>query len=64
MTNEIFMHAQFYQSIGNIDIWRTQDTKAGTTTYFIWNDGTLHERSSEKEIINLAKFIVNTRRSK
>lgn len=64
MTDELLMKAHFYQSIENIDIWRTQDTKAGTTTYFLWNDGTLHERSTEKEIINLAKFIVNTRRSK
>ena len=54
----------FYQSYGNVDIWQKQDTITGTTTYFIWNDGTLHERESEKEIINLAKFIVNTRRSK
>lgn len=54
----------FYQSYEIIDIWRTQDTKAGTTTYFIWNDGTLHERQSEKEIIDLAKFIVRTRGSK
>ena len=64
MTDELLMKAHFYQSYGPIDIWRTQDTKAGTTTYFIWNDGTLHERSSEKEIIDLAKFIVKTRGSK
>ena len=64
MTDEQLMHAHFWQAYGPLDIWRTQDTKAGTTTYFLWNDGTLHERETEKEIINLAKFIVNTRRSK
>ena len=58
------MGAHFWQSYGNIDIWRTQDTKAGTTTYFIWNDGTIHSRDTEKEIIDLAKFITRTRGSK
>ena len=54
----------FYQSYGTVDIWKKTDTVSGTNTYFIWNDGTMHERSTEKEIIDLAKFITRTRGSK
>lgn len=56
--------ADFYQSIGDIDIWVKQDMKLGKNTYFINVDGTIHSRSTEREIINLAKFIVRTRGSK
>ena len=64
MTNEELMKARFWQSIANIDIWVVQDTAAGKATYFFSNDGGIHERESEKEILQLARFLTNTRRSK
>lgn len=64
MTNEELMKAHFWQSYANIDIWVVQDTAAGKATYFLWNDGTIHERDNEKEILKLAKFLTNTRRSR
>ena len=64
MTDEQLMHAHFWQAVGNIDVWIVQDTITGKSIYFLYNDGGIHERETEKEIINLAKFIVRTRGSK
>lgn len=64
MTDEQLMKARFWQSYANIDIWVVQNTIVGKSIYFLWNDGTLHERESEKEILQLAKFLTNARKSK
>lgn len=59
MTDEQLMHAHFYQSYGPIDIWRTQDTKAGKTVYQFWFQGKAYERDTEKEIKDLARNLYN-----
>ena len=64
MTNEELMKARFWQSYANIDIWVVQDTIVGKSIYFLYNDGGIHERNDEKEILNLAKFLTTARRSK
>ena len=53
--------AHFWQAYSVIDIWRIQDTKAGTEKYFFWYQDRIHERDSEKEILNLAKLLLSSR---
>lgn len=55
------MGAHFWQSYCNLDIWKKQDTVSGKEVYFLYADGTVHERDSEKGILDLAKFIVKAR---
>ena len=56
--------AYFCETFCGIDIWGKTDTISGTSTYFIDVDGTTHERYSKADMLNLIKFITNTRRSK
>lgn len=46
---------RFWQSYGNIDIWQDQDTVSGQIKYLFWFDNKSYERSSEKEILALAR---------
>lgn len=46
---------RFWQSYGNIDIWQDQDAVSGQIKYLFWFDNKSYERSSEKEILALAR---------
>lgn len=46
---------RFWQSYGNCDIWQDQDTVSGQIKYLFWFDNKSYERSSEKEILALAR---------
>lgn len=56
--------ARFWQSYDVIDIWVVQDMKGGTSKYFFWFGDKLHEGDEEREILNLAKRLLNESRGR